>query len=54
VLQLDGVYTNEEGKAAPVFVPAPEPEDEDVKSIVDIPTGCVFPPLFGRWLRRIG
>jgi len=35
VLQLDGVYTDDEGKATPVFVPAPELEDEDVKSIVE-------------------
>jgi hypothetical protein len=35
VLELDGAYANEEGKAAPVFVPAPDLEDEDVKSIVE-------------------
>jgi hypothetical protein len=35
VLQLDGVYTDDKGKATPVFVPAPELEDEDVKSIVE-------------------
>jgi hypothetical protein len=35
VLQLDGVYTDDEGIATPVFVPAPELEDEDVKTIVE-------------------
>jgi hypothetical protein len=35
VLELDGVYANEEGKATPVFVPAAELEDEDVKTIVE-------------------
>jgi len=35
VLQLDGVYANEEGKATPIFVPVPDLEDEDVKSIVE-------------------
>jgi hypothetical protein len=35
VLQLDGVYADEEGKATPVFVPAADLEDEDVKSIVE-------------------
>ena len=35
VLELDGVYANEEGKATPVFVPAADLEDEDVKNIVE-------------------
>ena len=35
VLQLDGVYATDEGKATPVFVPAPTLEDEDVKRIVE-------------------
>ena len=35
VLQLDGVYATDEGKATPVFVPAPALEDEDVKCIVE-------------------
>ncbi len=35
MLQLDGVYTDDKGKATPVFVPAPELEDEDVKRIVE-------------------
>jgi hypothetical protein len=35
VLQLDGVYTDDKGKETPVFVPAPELEDEDVKTIVE-------------------
>ncbi len=35
VLQLDGVYTYCERDGKPVFVPAPELEDEDVQEIVE-------------------
>ncbi len=31
VLQLDGVYTDDEGKETPVFVPAPALEDADAE-----------------------
>jgi len=34
-LQIDGVYTNDESSDSPVFLPAPELEDEDVKTIVE-------------------
>ena len=34
-LQIDGVYTYDEGDARPVFVPVPELKDEDVKTIVE-------------------
>ena len=35
VLQLDGVYTYGDGDPVPVFVPAPELSDDDVRQIVE-------------------
>ena len=35
VLHLDGVYANNEGDDTPVFLPAPELNDEDVKALVE-------------------
>ena len=35
VLQIDGVYVYDEGDDHPVFVPAPELKDEDVKAIIE-------------------
>jgi hypothetical protein len=35
VLQLDGVYAYDEGDELPVFVPAPDLKDEEVKAIIE-------------------